>query len=517
MSSELTAYITLACTSGVLNLYLCLYVFFKRYNYTDIANYFILYTTTIAIYCFASAFGLTATSLEQIKFWTIIQYVGMPTSVPLGLLFIMKYLGMNITRKRIIALLTIPIISLIMVATNDWHHFHYRVFEIDPILGFPYVHQEIGIWYMIHGVFTFGCMFVAFLLVVFRWKETEKAYLPQLISLIIGQLIPMLTAFIYLIGFTPPGIDPVPMVLWLSSLLYLWAISSSRLFTLMPIAKDTIFNSINDGVIVLDESYRLIEYNQASKCMFPRLDKSMFGMDFDRVWFEQSGESFPFQLNTACTQEFKLAIDDSERIYQVRTSSLQHANNNKGLLIIFTDITELKMLQVKLEHQAYYDELTQIFNRRAFFQQCEQNFTRAKENSMPFTIILADVDHFKKVNDTYGHYIGDQLLVHVTKVFQSQLRKDILFARYGGEEFVLALDGYTILEGKELANQLRRFLETQPLITHEGVISVTLSFGVAEASKDKEETLYQVLNKSDKALYSAKRDGRNQVNTYKAN
>ena len=60
------------------------------------------------------------------------------------------------------ALLAIPFISLIMVATNDIHHFHYRVFEIDPVLGTPYVYQEIGIWYIIHGMFTFGCMFVSF-------------------------------------------------------------------------------------------------------------------------------------------------------------------------------------------------------------------------------------------------------------------------------------------------------------------------------------------------------------------
>ncbi|WP_322090975.1 histidine kinase N-terminal 7TM domain-containing protein [Cytobacillus massiliigabonensis] len=109
-------------------------------------------------------------------------------------------------------------------------------------------------------------MFLALLLVFFHWKETAKVYRPQLIILMCGQLVPILTAFIYLLGFTPPGIDPVPMVLWISSLLYLWSIHSSRMFTIMPIAKDAIFNSINDGVIVLDETNRLIELNQAGGC-----------------------------------------------------------------------------------------------------------------------------------------------------------------------------------------------------------------------------------------------------------
>jgi diguanylate cyclase (GGDEF)-like protein len=184
------------------------------------------------------------------------------------------------------------------------------------------------------------------------------------------------------------------------------------------------------------------------------------------------------------------------------------------LLLIFTDITELKTLQVKLEHQAYYDELTQIFNRRAFFQKCEQEFAIAIKAALPFTVILIDIDYFKKVNDTYGHHVGDQMLKHVVKVCQSQLKEDMLFARYGGEEFVIALKERTAIEGEALANQLRKSLETQPLINEGEVISVTLSCGAAEARQVTKQTLNQLLNKADKALYSSKREGRNQVRIY---
>lgn len=189
--------------------------------------------------------------------------------------------------------------------------------------------------------------------------------------------------------------------------------------------------------------------------------------------------------------------------------------NSKGLLIIFTDITELKRLQVKLEQQAYYDELTQIYNRRAFLQQCEQDFAVATGTSSVFTILLMDIDYFKRVNDTYGHHVGDQLLVHVVKVCQSQLKAGQFFARYGGEEFVIALMGYSLSEAEALGNQLRMSLELQPLIIAEGIISVTLSIGVAETMKEElDETLYQLLNKADKALYSAKHQGRNRVSVY---
>jgi diguanylate cyclase (GGDEF)-like protein len=109
------------------------------------------------------------------------------------------------------------------------------------------------------------------------------------------------------------------------------------------------------------------------------------------------------------------------------------------------------------------------------------------------------------------------LLVHVVKGCQSQLKEEVLFARYGGEEFVLALKGYTVSEGEIVGNQLREYTKMQPLVTTDGVISVTLSCGVAEATAEKDETLYQLLNKADKALYSAKREGHNQVHVYEGN
>ena len=517
MTSQLTTYMTLFCTSGILNLYLCFYVYFKRHQYANIRYFFALNCLSIAIYCFAAAFGLTASNIQELKFWTIIQYIGMPFSPPLGLLFIMHYLGMKISKQRVILFLTIPVISLIMVATNDFHHFHYKEFIVHPGLGAPFSIIEIGIWYLVHGMYTFGCMFAAFLLLILRWKETAKMYRPQMAALIFGQLVPIVTAFIYLVGLTPPGFDPVPMVLWLTSILYLWAISTTRLFTVMPIAKDAIFNSISDGVIVLDDEHHLIEFNEASRRMFPQLDKSLVGQDFNALWLEVSGGHHEFQLAPVGEErELKFELELLDNIYQVRTSILKHGNLKKGYLIIFTEISELKRLQTKLEKQAYFDELTQIYNRRAFFQQCEHKLSQAKVTQPPLTVILFDIDYFKKVNDTYGHLIGDQLLKHVAKVCETLLQqeKESLFARYGGEEFVIALEGKTAEEGVVAANLIRKTIESEPLVVDDLLISITASFGVAESSKETEETLTLLLNNADKALYRAKENGRNCVRVY---
>lgn len=106
------------------------------------------------------------------------------------------------------------------------------------------------------------------------------------------------------------------------------------------------------------------------------------------------------------------------------------------------------------------------------------------------------------------------MLIHVAEICQSQLEKDMIFARYGGEEFVLGLKGRSAFDGERIANQLRKKVESHPLHAPEGNISVTISSGVAETTEKGNETLYQLLNKADKALYNAKEAGRNQVRVF---
>lgn len=410
----------------------------------------------------------------------------------------------------IIGLLTIPGITTILVATNDLHHLYYRSFRINEVLGEPYFHQEIGFWYLVQGILTFGCMFAASLLLILKFKEMSEQYRSQITALIFGQFIPMGTAFVYLTGLTPVGVDPVPMILWIPTVLYLWAISSSRLFSIMPIAKDVIFNSIDEAVMVLDESLRLVEINQACKVHFPQLSQSQFGMTIDQIWKEMFDSSFIVKMGTT-----EVAVQfNEERIYQVRMSALDPLRNTNGFLVMFSDITEVKRLQNMLEHQAYYDELTQIYNRRAFLQQCEIDYHQSRENAHPFSVLIMDVDHFKTVNDRYGHHIGDRLLEHIVNICKTHLTHEEIFARYGGEEFVFSIRNCTTLKAAELADTIRGYVEKTPLITSEGEISVTISLGIAEAVNTLEETVSSLLNKADKALYQAKAAGRNRVIVY---
>lgn len=514
MDSQLTMYITLVCVSGVLNVFLSLYAFIKRKDIPGI-NTFICYAIALSVYSFAYAFGLAGDTLEEVKFWTVIQYIGMPFAAVLGLMLVLGYTGRKVSRAAAAAMFVIPAVTLFMVATNDYHHLYYKVFRLKEGMQAPFVDIEIGEWYIVHGVYTFSCLLAAVVLLIRRWRETRRAYRLQLFTLLCGQFIPMTAAFLYLIGVTPSGLDPVPIVMCITSALYIWAMMSAKLLTVVPIAKETIFDSMGEGVIVLDPAERIIDFNRAAARMIPLLQPFLIGKTLDEAWTALSGAPFPFSLRSDSMQE-ELAwrAHGEERFYQVRASAVRRRNGEQaGSVLMLIDVTELKRLQRELEHLAFYDGLTQICNRTQFIRRSRDMLEEARARGRPFSIVLFDIDNFKRVNDRFGHETGDRLIVHVVSVCRRELPAGALFARYGGEEFVIALPDASLREAGELAERLRGRLEAEPLPSAHGRISVTSSFGVAETANPG-DSLETLLRLADEALYISKRGGRNKVSLY---
>lgn len=160
----------------------------------------------------------------------------------------------------------------------------------------------------------------------------------------------------------------------------------------------------------------------------------------------------------------------------------------------------------KLKQLSITDSLTGIKNRRSFFEASEKFFKLAKRKEYPLSIIMLDIDFFKKVNDTYGHIIGDEVLKFLVKVVTKELRDSDIFARYGGEEFIILLPDTDIEGAYKTANKLRKIIEDSP---YEGDVKVciTISLGIAQLKNEK--LLNELIKKADEALYKAKDSGRN--------
>lgn len=178
------------------------------------------------------------------------------------------------------------------------------------------------------------------------------------------------------------------------------------------------------------------------------------------------------------------------------------------------ELAQLKSELEEYKHQAATDPITKLSNRRAFDQRLSAIYDD-KQSAMYHALLVADIDHFKMFNDTYGHQVGDRVLSVAATMMKNALEKDVFLARTGGEEFAVILSDTSLGAASEVAERIRRAIESTPLKNHnEGVDcgSITMTFGLCMAADaSSAEELYK---KADMVLYEAKNSGRNQVKVY---
>lgn len=191
--------------------------------------------------------------------------------------------------------------------------------------------------------------------------------------------------------------------------------------------------------------------------------------------------------------------------FALKTNSLPEQNRH---LFSFIDITNIENEKRQLETQAYTDGLTGVCNRARLQGVLEAELHRARRHNLPLSIILGDIDHFKQVNDTHGHQVGDDVLKKFAKLLRENVRIEDVVARWGGEEFMIVSPLNDAYATGLLAEKLRRLIADE---TFAKVGHVTCSFGVTQARR--EDTVRTLTERADKALYQAKTGGRNRVET----
>jgi diguanylate cyclase (GGDEF)-like protein len=159
------------------------------------------------------------------------------------------------------------------------------------------------------------------------------------------------------------------------------------------------------------------------------------------------------------------------------------------------------------------DSLTGVYNRRTFKELAEPQLSRSRRANLPVSLLMLDLDHFKRVNDTYGHLAGDDVLKSFAVLVRNCLRKEDLLARYGGEEFVVLLPGAAPPAAAILAERIREEVAARPFDANRHLVRVTVSIGVASEAGDTLPSLEAMLGRADEALYAAKNQGRNRIVT----
>lgn len=174
-------------------------------------------------------------------------------------------------------------------------------------------------------------------------------------------------------------------------------------------------------------------------------------------------------------------------------------------IVSLTDITTIAEQSKEFEHEASFDNLTQIYNRNMFHKLMEEKIHNVSLTHGNICFAILDIDHFKVVNDTYGHLVGDDVLKHLTNLIQKHIRENDIFARWGGEEFILAFE-VKMKSAIKVIENIRVVIEKEEF---EEVKHITCSFGVTEFRKN--DTINSMTKRADEALYEAKENGRNRV------
>jgi diguanylate cyclase (GGDEF)-like protein len=182
----------------------------------------------------------------------------------------------------------------------------------------------------------------------------------------------------------------------------------------------------------------------------------------------------------------------------------------RGIVGAMLDVTESNELARKLERLASTDPLTGVMNRRHFIELAEKEMARVKRYGGEASLLMLDLDHFKRINDTHGHAVGDEALKAVCRASQGALREGDLLGRFGGEEFAILLPQTPLLRGVEVAERLRKVLAERPIQAGGPTLHLTASFGVA-ALLPEDKGIDPVIERADLALYKAKENGRNRV------
>lgn len=217
-------------------------------------------------------------------------------------------------------------------------------------------------------------------------------------------------------------------------------------------------------------------------------------------------------------QEFEILVKSAAGntpFWLLMSANAMDYDNDVVLYAAFQDITDRKRRENILQTQADRDPLTSIYNRRYFEAHTAEKIMEARRHKKPFAIMMLDADHFKRINDTYGHKSGDKVLIELAAVCQRTLRADDLIARYGGEEFIIFLENVEADTAMLVANRLREAIAAGCVYAENGdPIRFTVSIGVVPSGiSDNTDSLIKM---ADDAMYLAKEKGRNRVEQYNA-
>lgn len=469
---------------------------------------------SLQIYLLGYLMEINTDSIENMMFWNQIQYIGIPFFPTLWLLVSMQYTGRGNSLKKMRGLLlfVIPIITFVIRVTNGTHHLYYRKIELKNVVGNELLFLTKGPWYFVQMAYVLLTLVLCSWFYFIRYKKSAGDERIQFRILLTASILPYIALVLVSTNLGGFGIDYTAIILPPCIFIIHMALTRYNFLEIKLLARERVFEESAAGLLLLNRYDQIVDYNHKS-----RLFLGWFGITVKEERLEGLLLQQEQLLQCIKNREEKIiCIQVNEEMHFIDTNVRKIMNKEEavGFLVTLTDVTEREVLKMQLLEMASVDELSGLFNRRKLRDAGKEAFLRAKRYQEKLTVLMMDIDYFKKVNDTYGHQIGDEVIKEFSKVLSQIFRDTDIVGRMGGEEFAAIMINAELDLGYQKAELFRKAIEARKMIFGEHTVRITVSIGIAELDKET-QTLDSIVNHADDALYEAKRSGRNKTIAYR--
>lgn len=448
--------------------------------------------------------------LKQIRciIWRNIQQIGIFLIPVACVYFAVDYARYDWIKKYLPLLLIIPIVAIVLIFTDSWTHIMRNgyIVSYSPLFGKALSVQQTNIG-MAFVAYNYMLAFVSLVILYVFSRQISKSMRRQAILILLA------TASIFLFGLfktaflegTRVNIPIVTLYLPGSLILY-YNLYKNNFFRISPIARDKVFDVVEMGIIVTNNLGMIVDTNPFAG----RILSSIFGI-YDKLDGKNMAEIFGgyaqwmelTRNNKAGETEVKISNDDLYYI-NIRVYPLHSQQGTLvGAVKIMRDITDLRMQEAVLKAKAETDSMTGLLNRDSFMEVFAIKLKESLITQTCVSVLMMDLDKFKGINDTYGHNIGDRVIVAFSDVLKDVLRKEDAIARIGGDEFAAILPGLNKKEAMEVSNRILKTANEKTVqLAAETGIRIATSIGICDNEFAKSED--DMLKFADKAMYMAK-------------
>lgn len=467
-------------------------------------------SVTLQIYLLGYLVEINSSTLSEMLFWNQIQYFGIPFFPPLWLVVSMLYTGRGkyLEGYKSVLLFAIPLITFLMRLTNGHHYLFYSKIELQQTNGMNLMLLTKGPWYLVQTGYVLITLILCTMIYFQRYRKSIGDEKIQFRLLFLASTLPYVALILVMMNLGGIGIDYTALILPPCVFLINLALSRYNFLEIKVLARERVFEDSGAGLVLLNRFYHIVDVNEAGATFFRwmktplkenRLDKVLQGQPDILDCIRHSGEKV-----------FHLEVEGEVRYISVNARAIQNKEETVGFLVTFEDVTEKELLRHKLIEMAGTDELSGLNNRRRFREHANEACQRAMRHDEKISVLMLDIDYFKKINDSFGHQAGDDAIRIFAEMLALTFRGTDIIGRMGGEEFAVIMAHADAEMAYRKAELFRRMVEEKTLNFDDQQVHITVSIGVAELN-EATPNFDVLINRADNALYEAKRTGRNRT------